>query len=293
MSHDAAGPVAIGGVGGSGTRVVAALVRGLGVYLGRDLNESLDNLHFTLLLKRPRWLVRCLAGPGHEVETALAVFGRLMVAGGRALTPAQRAFLAQATEDMRTHGPDLGSTGGGPWAGEREAQALAAPAWDPARDPLWGWKEPNTHLVLPHAEATFPGLRYVHVMRGGLDMAFSANQRQLHNFGAHLGIAPGADGSLGPIESLEFWIRANRAALDFGRRVMGDRFLRLRFEDLCDRPASQIARLADFLGVAVTPDRSAALAGAVRVPDSRARHRDHHLDGFSQQQRAAVRALEA
>jgi hypothetical protein len=44
--------VAIGGVGGSGTRLGAALLQVLGYYIGDDLNESLDNLWFTLLFKR-------------------------------------------------------------------------------------------------------------------------------------------------------------------------------------------------------------------------------------------------
>ncbi len=48
------GPVVIGGVGGSGTRVVAAILSTLGFHLGNDLNESMDNLWTTLLFKRPR-----------------------------------------------------------------------------------------------------------------------------------------------------------------------------------------------------------------------------------------------
>ena len=48
----AACPVAVGGVGGSGTRLIAQVLLELGYYLGGDLNESLDNLWFTLLFKR-------------------------------------------------------------------------------------------------------------------------------------------------------------------------------------------------------------------------------------------------
>lgn len=36
--------VFIGGIGGSGTRVVAEIVKGLGVHMGRNLNGALDNL---------------------------------------------------------------------------------------------------------------------------------------------------------------------------------------------------------------------------------------------------------
>src|SRR5690606_34795743 len=44
-------PMVLGGVGGSGTRVVAAAAIAAGFHLGHDLNEPLDNLAFTLLFK--------------------------------------------------------------------------------------------------------------------------------------------------------------------------------------------------------------------------------------------------
>ena len=45
-------PVIIGGIGGSGTRVVAEILMRIGIYLGHTLNASLDNLWFTALFKR-------------------------------------------------------------------------------------------------------------------------------------------------------------------------------------------------------------------------------------------------
>ena len=47
-----AAPVVIGGIGGSGTRVVG-LLQQLGFDIGSDLNDSLDDLSFTALFKRP------------------------------------------------------------------------------------------------------------------------------------------------------------------------------------------------------------------------------------------------
>ena len=35
--------------------------------------------------------------------------------------------------------------------------------------PRWGWKEPNTHIVLPQILKLAPGLKYIHVVRHGLD----------------------------------------------------------------------------------------------------------------------------
>lgn len=48
-------PIVIGGVGGSGTRMVAGLLQSFDVNLGDALNESLNILWFTLLFRRPSW----------------------------------------------------------------------------------------------------------------------------------------------------------------------------------------------------------------------------------------------
>ncbi len=48
-----AAPVVVGGIGGSGTRVIAQLLQSLDFDMGSDLNESLDDLGFTALFKRP------------------------------------------------------------------------------------------------------------------------------------------------------------------------------------------------------------------------------------------------
>lgn len=47
--------IAIGAVGGSGTRVVAKIFMDAGVFVGDDLNAQNDNLTFTQLFKNPDW----------------------------------------------------------------------------------------------------------------------------------------------------------------------------------------------------------------------------------------------
>ncbi len=53
-------PVIIGGVGGSGTRVIAELLSKIGYYIGNDLNNASDNLLYTLIFKRPNWFRKTL-----------------------------------------------------------------------------------------------------------------------------------------------------------------------------------------------------------------------------------------
>ncbi len=43
------GPVIIGGIGGSGTRVVAEILTLFGYFMGHDLNSAGDILTYTLL----------------------------------------------------------------------------------------------------------------------------------------------------------------------------------------------------------------------------------------------------
>ena len=47
--------VAIGALGGSGTRVVAQIISNLGVDIGDNLNYPNDNLIFTALFRAPKW----------------------------------------------------------------------------------------------------------------------------------------------------------------------------------------------------------------------------------------------
>ena len=56
--HQFKPPVAIGGIGGSGTRLIAQCLKELGFYLGGDLNQANDNLWFVLLFNLENVLSR-------------------------------------------------------------------------------------------------------------------------------------------------------------------------------------------------------------------------------------------
>ena len=63
--------------------------------------------------------------------------------------------------------------------GETLADHCAAVAGTAA----WGWKEPRSIYLLPFFHRHLPGLRFLHVVRDGRDMAFSENQNQLRKHG--------------------------------------------------------------------------------------------------------------
>jgi glycosyltransferase involved in cell wall biosynthesis len=278
-------PIAIGGVGGSGTRVVAQILIDRGVDLGPDLNRSLDNLWFTLLFSRPAWLPRALDELDDELATGLGLFAAAME-GRLGPSPAQARYLARATLDVARHGHNHLGDGRGRWA-VRRARSMLARGRRPRGAATWGWKEPATYLLLDPIRRHLGTVRYVHVLRHGLDMAFSRNQQHLAAFGPRHGIEPGG---LGPEASLRYWLAANDRAVEEGRRLFGDGFVLVRFDDLCLDPRATIDRLLSDLGEDPAPGELDRLAELPSAPASMGLHRREDLSRFHPDDVERVRA---
>lgn len=155
-----------------------------------------------------------------------------------------------------------------------------------ARRAGWGWKVPANFFILPQLARYFGEIRYVHVIRHGLDMAFSANQNQTRNFGRHYGVDAAARPL--PEASLAYWIRANGLALETARRL-GIEHLVLNFDRLCTDPAGGVAGFLRFLD---RPQADGArLAALVEPPASIGRYRDHDLSFVTAADREALRGL--
>lgn len=274
-------PLVIGALGGSGTRVPAQALIGSGAFLGAELNRARDNLVFTALFRRPRWVAR--AGDA-RIRRQLDTFTRYM-RGGR-YRPADYARLAGAVAD---HDPkrSVRESAGRVWAA-----AAGRPRAEESEAPVWGWKEPNTHVFLPQLIERFPGLRYVYMVRHGLDMAHNRNKTQLRLWADRFGVAPppAGDPEAEARAQLDLWIAATRRALELGTRL-GERFLVLRYEDLCDEPERELGRLLDLAGLDVSAQRLARLAAQVRRPDSAGRWRESGTEQFSAAQLEAVESL--
>ena len=284
-SPSAAAPVAVGGVGGSGTRVVAQILIDRGIDLGPDLNASLDSLWFTLLFVRPRWLPRALDAHDPALGTGLGLFAAAM-RGELRPSAAQRRFLSRATLDIARHGHNHLGDGTGRWA-FRRARSLLSEGRRPRGAETWGWKEPATYLLLEPIREHLGPLRYVHVVRHGVDMAFSVNRQHLAAFGSRYGIEPG---DLSPQRALRYWLAANDRAVEEGSRLFGNGFATVRFEDLCNEPRPTIERLLADLGEDVTPGELDRLAAVPSAPASLGMHRWEDLSGFPAEDLERVRA---
>ena len=134
----------------------------------------------------------------------------------------------------------------------------------PSEQAPWGWKEPRSLYLLPFFHGLFPGLKFIHVVRDARHMAFSTNRNQLRKHGdAALG---GFGGDLpDPVRAAVLWNRVNLAAADYGESRLGDRYLRIPFEDLLLSPKLVAGRLLRFVG-REAPIASWGIVGDVRVP---------------------------
>lgn len=264
-------PIAVGGVGGSGTRLIAEWMKTLGIFIGTDLNVSNDTLWFTLLFKRAE-ILECDEDEFLSLTRAL-VAG---LTGGSPLSAAILALLARLAAQDRSLETKA-------WLQER-SRSLAASAMLPAHGGRWGWKEPNTHLVIDRLWRVRPELRYVHVVRHGLDMALSANQNQVRLWGSAV---LGQDEDPSPARSLAYWCRVQQRmqqALDDNPQ----RMFWLDYDALCRTPERVVHDLLRFLELDLS--NAGALAAQIRIPNAQ-RHAGQSLSHFRAQDVEYVRSL--
>ena len=284
------GPVAVGGVGGSGTRVLFRLLTRLGFYMGRNLNRSGDNLWFTVLFKQPH---RFTPAPGRDpglAEPELKLFEKLMTTNDRfTAIEAWRFFQAACQLEKIRRGAFKKAL-------PRTYKAAFRPPLDFRKYRGWGWKEPNSLIFIQALSHYFKDLKFILVLRHGLDMAYS-DRNQFRHWARLLGLEQQAwwPGAPIPVKKLEYWLAANRFALDQGKRFLGDRFMVIHLETLCDHPIREINRLLDFLGLeskdAVNPLDFESLYRIPRSPATRGRFRNHDPALFSRDQLDAVARL--
>lgn len=251
-------PVAIGGVGGSGTRLIARMLTSLGFDLGKDLNPANDNLAFTLLFKlKTLWP---LEQNRQALRQSIGIFLDTMYYR-RPLVPDDIRRVHELADTERLNAPTE-------WLQQRARTLLDTPTNGPAPE-RWGWKEPNTHIFLPALLECIPGTRYIHVVRHGLDMAFSVNQAQLRFWGQALTGEPMTEPT--PQNSFNYWCAAHRRVLDIGDQ-MGPDFLLLNFDRFCCSPQEGLQQLSQFLQIDVDDDLREELLAMVRQPASTGRH---------------------
>lgn len=284
------GPIAIGGLGGSGTRVVAELLQEIGFFLGDDLNSALDNLSFTLLFKRPQWFMKNHQKESAEIPQAISIFETAMTRRCNLKFEDYR-FLLKAAWDWAifgNHFGGIGASGRGLWPFKRVLRMVGTKKMRDTQFLRWGWKEPNSHIYIEYLDKYFKSFKYIHVIRHGLDMAFSRNQVQLYNWGQLFGIDGKHSALLMPQRALHFWIQANEKARMMGQKLGKDNFLVINFDELCRAPDIEVQRIIDFLDIHVNAGAFEKMRRMPKKPKTSGRYRNEDLTIFNEEDIQAV-----
>ena len=237
----ALGPLVIGAMGGSGTRLVATLAIAMGADLGDDLNGSMDNLWATALLKQPPW-----AAPGPDPNVAAAhldILLKVLAPGPRPeLTASESAMLDRLearlnSEEGRHSNID----------GDVVRRLRHHPPRPEMPSGLWGWKEPNSQVFIDILSQRLPGLRYIQVLRHPLDMAFSGNRQQLNLWGPWLLGEAHRPNDPEPVQMLRYWVASTMRALHHARALPGDQAMVLNYDRLVTSPSDELKHMARFL----------------------------------------------
>jgi hypothetical protein len=155
----------------------------------------------------------------------------------------------------------------------------------------WGVKVPRNLLALPLWLELFPELRFVHVVRNGLDMAYSADRNQLRMFG-DLFLSEEEQRRPDPVREIAYWRRVNVRAADFAAARLGDRHLTLRFEDVCADPRRAYSLLCEFLRVPKPATRPRKAVRGIATPPTIGRWREHPEQEVAELKAAGRPALE-
>lgn len=267
-------PVVIGGVGGSGTRLIAQCLIELDYMMGHNLNQSNDNLWFTLLFKNSD----VLSCSDEKFDELL----ELLMAATTKPSWLARTLMTLLNKNSLVDRPN---------AYKRllrcGAKYLIYPKHHIQEVSKWGWKEPNSHIVIDRLIPRFPNMKYIQVVRNGMDMAYSRNQNQLKLWGRHFITEPY---EISPRSSLKYWCAVHKRVLA-NSTTMGRNFLLLNYDKFCLNPDEGVAQLCDFLGDTCSTQKRALLVRLVNPPDSIGRFRLHCNDSFDEQDIAYVREL--
>lgn len=271
--------IAIGALGGSGTRVFADVLQTAGVFIGDNLNESLDNLLFSRLFKDPAWLKGVSQrGKNRRIQ----IFTKLMQ--GEPLNTFEKLVFRNAIKSNKTYP-----------SSKEEIKALSHGYAKVAKEKpggTWGWKEPNTHILAKDFLSALPHLHYVHVLRHGLDMAFSENKQQLFNWGSisNIPVSGSETQEQLAVKQLDFWMESTKAILRL-KETYPDRIQIFTLEAFYTKPHREIIRLLTFAGVLVDEKLVERLAEIPKQPASSGRYTQNDLSIFRPDQLAFVQEM--
>ena len=213
-------PVMVCNKSHSGSRLLALLFAEAGIFMGAHRNASEDSLDVLALVE-------------HLVRSYYPDYSGLHSAGRAARDVGRRA---------------------------RECFDAHLDGFDRTSSAPWGWKLCESAYALPILAYLFPRLRVVHLVRDGRDVAFCDHRAPDDPFWRKIYYDTDRIGSwrglrlTGPsyrrrshLYNAVHWSNAVRVGRAYGS-MLGERYLEVRYEDLCTDFAATAYRVLSFAG---------------------------------------------
>lgn len=143
---------------------------------------------------------------------------------------------------------------------------------------LWGWKLPETILVLPLFLNAFPEAKIIHLVRHPI----SGSLRRSHmtsRLGNPVGdvVLPAAYGYAGRdltlihgdetyLHNAYSWNFQVSRVVDFARATLSERnYIELRYEDVCRKPEKAVANVRSFVGLSTKSEQAIPKVDVARL----------------------------
>lgn len=268
--------VVVGGVGGSGTRLIASILQELGLNIGSNLNGPLDNNVFVYLFRRIQTLD--VIKDEKIFKQYLNILRKSFCETKAKLTKKDHQLIDQLST-IKNKGVSY------QWLHDQSIKIKKNECPTLIKNkPLsgkWGWKAPNSHIMMKELHQIYPNMKYIMVVRNGLDMAYSDNQGQLSLWGPTLF----DHWTNTPKYSLKYWRIVHERILNDSKQ-MGKHFLWLDYDELCNHPEPNLKRLFDFLEIDYVD-----VTSMIRPSSGVGRYKEHSIRDFDKEDVEYVKSL--
>jgi len=259
-------PIIISGLGGSGTRVIVTILNEIKFDFGYDVNKAFDDLSFTLLFKLPKNFRSKFKKRSKYVKRRIKIHYKLL--NNIKLNFNDYLIILKSGLLHLFHFRRYDYK----WIYKRLKNIIYNRRKSLV---LWGWKEPHAITFIEDLYFEYPKSKFILLIRNGLDMVYTKNDQQFHNYANYFGLDK-RDTS--EVNKFEFWYRFNKYAIGTGQNLFKDNFHITYYEDLAENNRDSISEIINFTTSKYNDDNIDSIIKKINNPGSIGRYKENNMD---------------
>lgn len=281
-SHTIRPPIIIVGMHRSGTSMISRMLEALGLFMGTRKDRNNESLFFQALNE---WALNTAGGAWDNPDAIKYLMENIAV---KSLTSDYFRHRFQGLGSIAYWGPRR--------LLRRTSNALTKKPW--------GWKDPRNTYTLPLWLDLFPEAKVVHIVRHGIDVAWSLKVRNetdhamitherrkslawLYHKNGRFVNSSRVQSLPGGFHLWEQYVVQSRSAAE----ALGDRWLEIKYEDFLLEPTATLRELARFCDLSPGEDLPESVAKRTDPSRAYAYRSDQALIEFAKTMSARLAAL--